>query len=472
MPPGGSSKPSEGGSTITPQSGEDYGTFGSSESVKSELAIFDGPSYQVSHIKGQWLQLFPANNYRGHEGTNIEFKIPNNPGWYLDFNDSYIIASVGIVDPDGKPIAADAKVAFENFAIATLFKDVSFGTKTLTKIEGENQTYHYRAYLYALLNGSYSSKKFQLSAGGWDPDEAGKYDDFDATSTDADIKGNMGYHIRRQWTKNNTPLQVAGQVFLDTWLQKQYFLDGQEFDLTFKLNDPALVLHATPADKTKYKVKMNMCRLFLRQVNVSQSVLLGHAKGLQNHNCIVPYVGHKIFTKLITAGGQEERAEDFFHGTYPKCVILGLVEHEAYCGSYHKNPYNFQHFNLTHCGLTVNGIPTPSEPYTPNFATREALREYYNLFLQLGKPGVFNDDNGITYQDFLGGCTLYSFNLAADLSLSGHAQMARLSNIDVTMKFSTPVPKPLQLVGLAIYDTSIEMTADRRWLLDPSQNAN
>src|SRR5579863_3954112 len=75
---------------------EDYGSFGSSETVKSELAIFDGPSYQVTHLKAQWLECSPHNQYQGSSGCNIIFKIVGSPGWYLDFNDTYMTITCAI----------------------------------------------------------------------------------------------------------------------------------------------------------------------------------------------------------------------------------------------------------------------------------------------------------------------------------------------------------------------------------------
>ena len=94
------------------------------------------------------------------------------------------------------------------------------------------------------------------------------------------------------------------------------------------------------------------------------------------------------------------------------------------------------------------------------------------MFLALGKQGVFSDDNGITLEDWANGNTLYCFNLAPDLRLSGHCQPAKLTNICLDIKFADAIPKPLQLIVLAIYDTHIEMTKDRLWLLDQSQQAN
>jgi hypothetical protein len=179
-----------------------------------------------------------------------------------------------------------------------------------------------------------------------------------------------------------------------------------------------------------------------------------------------------MFTKLIKAGGMAEHVDDFFNGVYPKCVVIGFVDHEAFCGKYTLNPYNFQHWNITEIGLTYNGNPIPSTPFKPDFTNKNYAREYYSLFLQLGKQGIFSDDNGIKYEDFSGGCALFAFNLSPDLSLSGHAQPARLANLGVDIRFKVVVPKNLQMIGLAIYDTTVEMTRDRLWILDPSQAAN
>src|SRR5271167_1647817 len=452
---------------------EDYGSFGSSETVKSELAVFNGPSYQVTHLKGQWQEFRPVNQYQGSSGSNIIFKLTQSVGWYLDFNDTYMTITAKIVNAAGGDVADTSIVAFENFGIATLFRDVCFSTTSQTKLEGEQQNYHYRAYMYALLNASHTAKKYQLSISGWASDTAGAFEDASIkNNTGEDKAPNKGFYYRYQRGKASNPVQFAGQVYLDTWLQPQYFMDGQDFDLTFKLNNPEIALHCAEGDATKYKIEILDCALYLRQVQVSASVISGHARGLQTHNYTVNYNGHKMFTKIIKAQGYQDVTDDFFHGVYPKCIIIGLVDHEAYQGRYSLNPYNFQAFDVNEIGLTVNGFPIPAQPYTPNYEKSLIAREYYNLFLQLNKFGFYSDDNGLTMKDFVGGNALYAFNMAPDLAICGHAQLARLTNIRLTIKFAKAIPKPLEVVALAIYDTSLEMTGDRRWLLDPSQSAN
>src|SRR5437773_3657421 len=245
-----------------PSSGDltDFGAFGSSESVKSELSMFDGHSYQVTHLKAQWLPILPKNQYTGTNGTDIIFKIRKSPGWYLSLRDSYITVQVSIEKADGTAVDAEL-VGFENFALGTLFKDVSFLSSNQTKLEGESQQYAYRAYLYALLNGSYSAKKFQLQVAGWMKDAPGKVDG-DSTNDDDVAKpkttGNEGFIARREWTKGGGKLELCGPVFLDTWMQRQYFIDDQDYQLTFKLNEPKFALHANKND-VAYKINMEKC---------------------------------------------------------------------------------------------------------------------------------------------------------------------------------------------------------------------
>jgi hypothetical protein len=255
------------------------------------------------------------------------------------------------------------------------------------------------------------------------------------------------------------------------WMQKQYLVDNCEYTVNFKLNDPTVVLHAKD-ESIKYKIKIEQFTLHLRQVNVSPSVLMGHAKGFQSHNAVYPYNGHKIFTHLIKPGGRQEALSDFFNGVYPKCIIMGLVEHDAYMGKFTKNPYNFKHFDVNEVSLTVNGQPFPAMPYKPDFEGKRVVREYYALFSQMGKPGIFGDDVGLRLVDFMGGNALYVWNLAGDLCLSGHAQPARLSNIGLTVSFAKAVPVTIELIAMAIYDTKLEQAGNRLWFLDPTQSAN
>ena len=116
-----------------------------------------------------------------------------------------------------------------------------------------------------------------------------------------------------------------------------------------------------------------------------------------------------------------------------------MVSTKAYNGDMKLTPWNFKHNNVKSIGLKVNGQFTPLEPYQPNFKKEDVKREYLNLHLGTGHAGFITDDIGLLLVDWLGGNTIFAFNLAPDLFLSGHGQPARLNNIGIDILFREPL---------------------------------
>src|SRR5271156_6269382 len=98
-----------GGTTQTPQMTTEYRSVGNAESVKSELAVFDGNSYQVTHIKGQWMAQYPQNQYQGVNGCSINFKIPTSASWYTNLSDSYMVITLGARNSAGAAVPGAEK---------------------------------------------------------------------------------------------------------------------------------------------------------------------------------------------------------------------------------------------------------------------------------------------------------------------------------------------------------------------------
>ena len=107
--------------------------------------------------------------------------------------------------------------------------------------------------------------------------------------------------------------------------------------------------------------------------------------------------------------------------------MFGLVDVDAANGVYGKNPYNFQHFNVTNVSLTANGqeipfkqltLTYPKDPAgTPDAATDDELdfdEAYNTLFSGTGKI-YSNAGLDITREDYPGGYTLYAFDLTPDM---------------------------------------------------------
>ena len=122
---------------------------GTAETVKAELCIFEALPYQVTHIQADWNRHDTKNNCLGtNTDTPIIFNIPKSAGLYIDFNDSFVDMELAI---EASGLAGNEKVSFCNFPMHTLFQDISFSINN-TKIEGENQHYAYKAYIYIYIH--------------------------------------------------------------------------------------------------------------------------------------------------------------------------------------------------------------------------------------------------------------------------------------------------------------------------------
>lgn len=47
--------------------------------------------------------------------------------------------------------------------------------------------------------------------------------------------------------------------------------------------------------------------------------------------------------------------ENVFLGQIPKLIVVGFVDHEAFTGSYARNPFTFNHYDIEFLCLYVDG---------------------------------------------------------------------------------------------------------------------
>ena len=64
----------------------------------------------------------------------------------------------------------------------------------------------------------------------------------------------------------------------------------------------------------------------------------------------------------------------------PTRLILGLTTVAAYSGHPHKNPFKFNHHNLSSLNLNFINEMIPKVPYTPDHDNNNYQREFYDFF--------------------------------------------------------------------------------------------
>ena len=107
--------------------------------------------------------------------------------------------------------------------------------------------------------------------------------------------------------------------------------------------------------------------MFVRRVKVASSIILGHAAGLKHSSakCPIRRIDCKVLS--IPRGFSGFNPDNIFLGQIPKHIVLGLVDTEAYNGSYRTNTFYFKHYNLTQVGVYVDGEQILRKPLFLNF---------------------------------------------------------------------------------------------------------
>ena len=72
-------------------------------------------------------------------------------------------------------------------------------------------------------------------------------------------------------------------------------------------------------------------------------------------------------------------------GEIPNRIAVCMMDNDSYNGNYNKNPFNFQHYNLTQIGISVSGEEVPFNPLKLNFDEKLFVTAYNTLFLGTGK---------------------------------------------------------------------------------------
>ena len=434
----------------------------SQECTKTELDLFSVPPTQVSLEKGHWIDHQPVSSVS--DGGPITFLSPGTED-YVDLSKTILVVRAKVTKADGTNIDADEKVGVVNNFLHSLFKqvDVFLKEKQVTQATG---TYAYRAYLETLLNYGPSAKQSQLTASLFYKDTAGKMDAADPTL--AAGNANLGLKSRYAFSKTSGTVEMAGPIFSDVFLTERLLLSFVDLKVILNRNSEEFCLMASE-DDADYRVKLTDAYLKIRKVKVSPSISVAHEATLKKGPAIYPVRRVECKSFIIPAGNPSLRKDNIFNGLVPKSLVFGLVESAAFNGAYKKNPYNFQHFNVSSIGITVNGEEMPFKSMQLSFgATHRFVEAFSTLFSGTGKM-YYNTGNDISREEFPKGYAVYAFDLTPDMcGSSTHFNVVQRGNLAVDIKFSAAPTNAVSLICYGEFENTIHIDSERNVVYDYS----
>ena len=143
---------------------------------------------------------------------------------------------------------------------------------------------------------------------------------------------------------------------------------------------------------------------------------------------------------------------------------MGLVDTEAYDGSYRTNTFYFKHYILTQVGVYVDGEQIPRKRVFLNFDAA-VIAGFQSLFSGIGKLSQ-DTGNRINRNDYGSGYTLFAFDLTPDHCPEDHFELIKQGNRRLELHFSEALTNTVNLIVYAEFQNVIEVDANRNVLYD------
>ncbi|XP_046841914.1 uncharacterized protein F54H12.2-like [Xenia sp. Carnegie-2017] len=319
-------------------------------------------------------------------------------------------------------------------------------------------TYPYRAYIDTLLNYGPSAKQSQLTAALFYKDEASKMEVADP----ANASPNKGLKTRSKFSARSAIVEMGGPIFCDVFFGERLLLSYVDLKVVLNRTSDEFALMASE-DDAAFKVKLVDVYLKVRKVKVNPSRAMSHEVALKKSPAVyhVRRVDCKSF--IIPSGNPSLQKDNLFNGLVPK----SLVASAAFNGAYKINPFNFQHFNVSSLGISVNGESLPSKPFKLSFGNNPRYIEaFLSQFAGTGKI-ILNAGNGIDRDEFLKGFALYCFDLTPDMcDTREHFNTVQKGNLAIDIQFSTAPTNAVSLVCYGEFENVIFIDSDRNVVYD------
>ena len=159
---------------------------------------------------------------------------------------------------------------------------------------------------------------------------------------------------------------MEGRINSDLFAQDRYILGAVPIKLKLvRTRDPFCLVSS--AENPDFKVVIEECVFRAWRVTVAPSVMMSHNQALQQTTAKYPI--NRIDCKVVSVprGNMSGNQPNIFQGLLPNRIVIGMVDADAFNGTYTKNPFNFKNYDTTTMGLTVNGENLPGKPLQLKF---------------------------------------------------------------------------------------------------------
>ncbi|KAF4527434.1 hypothetical protein B566_EDAN016064 [Ephemera danica] len=315
----------------------------------------------------------------------------------------------------------------------------------------------FRKYLETLYNYNLEAKGSHQTMSLFYKDTPGKMDD---------LADNVGLTARKAHIKEGKTVSMMGRLDVDILGQNKYLLNGVSMGITLIRSKPSFCLMSSGA--SPFFVKITDATLLIKRMKLSQSILLSLEKVLMTSTAKYATTRVEMKSYTVPSGLLTFTMDNIFLGQLPVRIICVMTSNAGVNGTYKKNPYNFQHYNISFLNVTKDGSPINSRPIQPSFTATapDFIHSYFSTFQGTG-IGTKDDGYDVSREEYPEGYFANVYDLTVDGSASSHQWSLRKSGtIGLEARFSVALPEAINVIIYGEFQNLLEIDHERRVTTD------
>ena len=385
-------------------------------------------------------------------GSPYTFNLDSMADYFLQMNSLYIYVKCKVVFATGKSIAEAQKVGLVNGFGLSFFDAIEVSLDGFPVNKGSDTRMPYKNMIETLLSYESDARTTHLKASIFEMDDIDHLENMDPSAA-----GNNAFKKRNALMKESKVFDFTVPLMTDFTRSDNHLAPGEKLSIkAIQSSNPFLL--KSSEDNASYIVKVEDIRLYYNRIRIDPTISANILSTPHRYLSAQTHLKHFTLPSGLSSYNME-----LYSGPLPRSIVVGQVLTSAYDGSYDKNPFNFQHFNVNHLALKINGQSIPSDGYTPDFENNLISREYTELHVN---TGTFRTDRGscVTMARFKKGCTLFPWDCTYDRCNSNHLHVTRDGLMELSIGWKKPLEKPITILVYACFNQRIVTNYDPKIL--------
>ena len=345
----------------------------------------------------------------------LEFTANPDKSKYTDLNGSwFILKGKYVKSAGGANIDQAPQVGPVQNPLNSMFRSVDMWLNN-RKITPPELNMHYIGFFNLFASPS-SHQDSQLSLCLWYNDNYETLQHANQSDPQSVASPNKGLKKRATFFGNSQEVVLIGKLFCAPHCITRWFPPNCKFDWRMEMeNYKFFTMQSNTKPDDFYRFIITGSQIWLKRLNVNPSIMAAHSTILQNKNMIFPCRYMESRTTEIPQNSLSFKFDNIFQGSkMPTSIYVMFIDSEAKNGHLQKNPYVFEHCNLSELRCYLGSHVLPTVLYKLNPSVRQLDMALLDTYIALGCESALSGPAQIIREHLTNGVFIAGFDLSRD----------------------------------------------------------